>query len=270
VSRERVQKLLARAGYGSRRACEDYIREGRVAVNGETVRLGATADPDLDDIRVDGALLPQASGSVYLILNKPVGVLSSGRSQGGRPTVLDLVEAPARVYPVGRLDAESEGLVLLTNDGDLAFQLTHPRFGYEKEYRVLLDPVPDSAQLEAWRHGPVLADGARARPARVWPDKPAGRGAWVRVVLQEGRKRQIRDVAGRLGLNVRRLIRVRIDGVTLGQLKPGEWRELTRAEVERLKAGGQRQAKRRAGSGRPSTRTTSAAPDNGGTRRAER
>jgi 23S rRNA pseudouridine2605 synthase len=176
---------------------------------------------------------------VYVALHKPAGVLSSLKSQGGKATVRDLVDLPQRVYPVGRLDVESEGLVLLTNDGEAAHRLTHPRFGHDREYRVLLDRAPDREQIEAWRAGVVLPDGAKARAAEVWVQKAEGRGAWIGVILREGRKRQIRETARTLGLRVRRLVRVRIGGLKLGSLGPGEWRVLSSDEVRRLRREGE-------------------------------
>jgi 23S rRNA pseudouridine2605 synthase len=140
-----------------------------------------------------------------------------------------------RVYPVGRLDAESEGLVLLTNDGAAAHHLTHPRFGHDREYRVLVNHEPDAEQIGAWRAGVVLPDGVRARPSKVWIQETDPAGVWLGVILREGRKRQIRETARALGLRVRRLVRVRIDGLRLGTLMPGEWRMLTDDEIRRLK-----------------------------------
>ncbi len=235
---ERVQKAMARAGLGSRRACEALILAGRVTVNGRTPELGATVDPLRDEIRLDGERLPKAESPVYVALNKPVGVVSTVRAQDGRATVRGLVPLPERLYPVGRLDADSEGLVLLTNDGELANRLTHPKYGHEKEYRVLLNRLPDDAQLAAWRHGVVLEDGARGLPAAVQRETPAAdASAWIRVVMREGRKRQIRETARTLGLRVRRLVRVRLGNLRLGELKPGEWRHLTAAEVRHLDEG---------------------------------
>jgi len=235
LSAERLQKILARAGFGSRRGCEDLIREGRVSVNGRTAELGSSADPERDDIRVDGARLKPAAERVYVALNKPMGVLSAARAQDDRPTVVELVGLSERLFPVGRLDADSEGLLLLTNDGEMSQRLTHPRYGHEREYRVLLDEAPRAEQLESWRRGIVLPDGARALPARVWVEREGDRGTWIRVVMREGRKRQIRETARLLGLRLRRLIRVRMDGIVLGDMKPGEWRMLSPVEIDRLR-----------------------------------
>jgi 23S rRNA pseudouridine2605 synthase len=236
VTSERLQKIMAAAGLGSRRACEELIRAGRVSVNGKPVELGQKADARHDDIRVDGKPLAAAENTMYLALHKPRGVVSSLEPQGDRQTVRDIVPGAARLFPVGRLDLESEGLMLMTNDGELALRLTHPRYGCEKEYRVLLSRPPDEQQLEIWRRGVVLEGGLRTAPALVRVEGPAGRGAWVRVVMGEGRKREIREIAGRLGLHVVRLQRIRIGSLVLGGLRPGQSRELATVEVRQLMA----------------------------------
>ena len=232
---ERLQKILARAGYGSRRASEELIAAGRVTVNGRAVALGAKADPQKDRILVDGQPLKLSEEPAYIAIYKPRGVLSTVSAPDPRPTVRSLVDLPGRLYPVGRLDVDSEGLVLLTNDGELANHITHPRYGHEKEYRVLVARRPDEEQLATWRRGVVLEDGYRTKPADVRPESMFGKGAWLRVTLREGRKRQIREVGGRIGLTVVRIIRVRIGTLLLGSLKPREWRRLTAAEVAALK-----------------------------------
>jgi pseudouridine synthase len=235
---ERLQKLLAAAGYGSRRACEDYLTAGRVRVNGSVAQLGDKADPATDKITVDGELLT-VEQHVYIILNKPRGVVSSLEAQGDRDTVRDLVKIPQRVYPVGRLDVLSEGLVLLTNDGDLTNQLTHPRYGHEKEYRVAVLGNVGQSLLESWRRGIVIKDeeghSEHTAPANVEIDSRVGELTWVRVIMREGKKHQIRRVAETLGLTVTRLIRVRMGLVQLGSLQAGAWRSLTPAEVKALK-----------------------------------
>jgi len=229
----KLQKVMAQAGYGSRRACERIIREGRVTVNGERARLGMRADPLLDQIVVDGDPLREAESLTYVLLHKPAGVLSSLTSQGGWPTVIDLVRVEARVYPVGRLDLESEGLVLLTNDGELAHALTHPSFAHEKEYRVLLDRRPNEVQLQSWRDGVTIAGLGQTLPAVVWLEEPSE--PWVHVILRQGMKRQIRETALKLGLRVERLIRIRMADLELGDLEPGGWRELSDPESENLR-----------------------------------
>ncbi|HEX5809104.1 MAG TPA: pseudouridine synthase [Anaerolineales bacterium] len=234
---ERLQKIMAQAGYGSRRACEDFITAGRVRVNGQIALLGQKADPAIDKITVDGKPIAAAESLTYIALNKPRFVLSTVESERGdeRETVRDLIEVSQHVYPVGRLDFESEGLVLMTNDGDLANKLTHPKFGHQKEYRVLLARRPDPQQLEAWRRGVVLEDGYKTAPLDVHFESAQGKGAWVRVVMGEGRKRQIRETCKQLGLPVVRIVRTRIGSLRLGNLKTRQWRYLTREEVQELK-----------------------------------
>jgi 23S rRNA pseudouridine2605 synthase len=232
---ERLQKILARTGLGSRRKCEELISSGRVRVNGQVASLGSKADPEHDRILLDGQLLVSAQEFVYIAVYKPRGVVSTTAEELGRPTVLDLVPFTHRLYPVGRLDMDSEGLVLLTNDGQLANRLTHPRFGHEKEYRVLVARHPDSQQLEAWKHGVVLEDGFRTAPAAVRIESNQGKGSWLRVILREGRKRQIREMGALTGLPVVRIIRIRIGALSLGSLKPKEWRYLDPAEINALK-----------------------------------
>jgi 23S rRNA pseudouridine2605 synthase len=235
IMEERIQKILARAGLGSRRACEELIEAGRVSVNGKVAVLGNKADPQTDRILVDGRLVQPAEPLKYVALYKPRGVLSTVDAPDRRSTVRDLVGDPERLYPVGRLDVDSEGLVLLTNDGEMANRLTHPRYEHEKEYRVLVARRPDEAQLAAWRHGVVLEDGHRTAPAQVRFESAFGKGAWLRVVLKEGRKRQIRETGSQIGLPVVRIIRIRIGSLTLGALKPGQSRRLTDEELKELK-----------------------------------
>jgi 23S rRNA pseudouridine2605 synthase len=234
---ERLQKILAQAGYGSRRACEDFITAGRVRVNGKLAELGQKADPAVDKITVDGKPISAVESLTYIALNKPRMVLSTVEPERGdaRKTVRDLLDIPQHVYPVGRLDFESEGLVLMTNDGDLTNKLTHPRFGHEKEYKVLLARRPDHDQLDAWKRGVVLEDGYKTAPVEVRFESAQGKGAWVRVVMKEGRKRQIRETCKQLGLPVVRILRVRIGSLRLGNLKPRQWRYLTIQEVSDLK-----------------------------------
>lgn len=234
---ERLQKILAQAGYGSRRACEDFITAGRVRVNGQIATLGQKADPAIDKITVDGKPIAAAESLTYIALYKPRMVLSTVESERGdeRQTVRDLVDVPEHVHPVGRLDFESEGLVLMTNDGDLTNKLTHPRYGHEKEYRVLLARRPDYEQLDVWKRGVVLEDGYKTAPVDVRFESAQGKGAWVRVVMGEGRKRQIRETCQQLGLPVVRILRVRIGSLRLGNLKPRQWRYLTRQEIDELK-----------------------------------
>lgn len=236
MSEERVQKILARAGFGSRRSCEELILAGRVRINGKLVILGGKADSTKDAIQVDGQKIPNLPSAVYIALHKPQGVLSDVETHNDpRKTVRDLVPVPGHLFSVGRLDYESEGLILMTNDGELANQLTHPRYGHEKEYRVLLSVKPDDRQIEAWKHGIVLEDGHRTAPAQVRIESAAGKSVWLRVILREGRKRQIREMGKQTGLLVQRIMRVRIGSLLLGDLKPGEWRYLRPEEIRLLK-----------------------------------
>ena len=234
---ERIQKILAQAGHGSRRACEQYIQAGRVRVNGQVAQLGQKADASKDKITLDGKPVDANVDYVYIALHKPRNVLSTVSPEPGdnRKTVLDLLDVTDRVYPVGRLDFDSEGLILMTNDGDLANRLAHPRYGHEKEYKVLLARRPDDKQLQTWARGVVLEDGHKTAPAQVRFESTAGRGAWIRVVMGEGRKRQIREIGFLLGLPVVRILRVRIGTLRLGNLKPRQWRYLTTQEVADLK-----------------------------------
>lgn len=241
MTAERLQKLLAQAGYGSRRACEQFIVEGRVSVNGQVAMLGQKADLAIDKVAVDGKSLSKAAPLTYIALYKPRNVISASEDQE-RQTVRDLIPVEGHLYPVGRLDFDSEGLTLMTNDGDLTNKLTHPRYGHEKEYRVLLARRPDDEQLSNWRRGIILEDGYKTAPAEVHFVSTAGKGAWIRVVMGEGRKRQIREIGKLLGLPVVKIIRVRIGTLRLGALKPGQWRYLTSEELAELK-GEQKQSK---------------------------
>ena len=232
---ERLQKLLAQAGYGSRRACEVFITAGRVRVNGAVAVLGQKADLSVDKVMVDGKTLAQTGSLTYIALYKPRNVISAAKGQDDRETVRDLIPVEGHLYPVGRLDFDSEGLILMTNDGELTNKLTHPRYGHEKEYRVLVASRPDEKQLDAWRRGVVLEDGDKTAPAEVNFLSTSGKGAWIRVVMGEGKKRQIRDVGRLLGLPVVKIIRLRIGTLKLGSLKPRQWRYLTENEVLELK-----------------------------------
>jgi 23S rRNA pseudouridine2605 synthase len=228
-----VQKALARAGIASRRAAEHMIEAGRVSINGRPARLGDQVELGKDQLSVDGRPVMAAEAPVYILLHKPSGVLSSSRSQGGHSTVVDLVPLRVRLFPVGRLDLESEGLVIMTNDGALTYRLTHPKFRHEKEYRVQLDRTPDAADLAAWRSGPVVESLGRLEAAEIAPELDAG--PWLRLILREGKKRQVRMTAEHFGYQVRRLIRVRVGPQELGNLDSGKWRHLTGDEVAELK-----------------------------------
>jgi 23S rRNA pseudouridine2605 synthase len=234
---ERLQKIMSHAGLGSRRACEELIQAGRVTVNGRVAEIGQKADPVSDRIVVDGRVISAAEPLVYIALYKPRNVLSAVEAEPHdfRKTVRDLVPVEGHIYPVGRLDFDSEGLVLMTNDGDLTNKLTHPKFGHFKIYRVLVARRPDDEQLATWRRGVVLEDGFKSAPADVTFEGSAGKGAWLRVVMREGRKRQIREIGSLLGLPVVRILRIAIGPLRLGFLKPGDWRHLTAQEVAELR-----------------------------------
>jgi len=234
---ERLQKVLAHAGVASRRASEVIIQEGRVTVNGQVVtELGVKVDPQRDKITVDGQALAQPSEKpVYIMLHKPAGVLSAARDERGRQTVVDLVDVPERVYPAGRLDLQSSGLMVLTNDGELAEQLTHPRYHLDKEYHVLVRGQPTNQTLARWRSGEIRVEGQPTRQAVIERLNPEGENFWLKIILTEGRKRQIREVAKSLGHPVLRLERVRIGPLRLGRLKAGHWRYLTSNELQHLK-----------------------------------
>jgi pseudouridine synthase len=236
---ERLQKYLASSGVASRRAAEQLISAGRVAVNGQVVTtLGVQVDPAHDRVAVDGRPVQPVATHLYLALNKPVGVVSTTADPWGRSTVLDLVPSIGRPYPVGRLDADSEGLILLTDDGELANIVMHPRYGCEKEYRVLVRGELSEHLLRQLRDGVTLTDGTTTTaPARVEVAESVGpERRWLDITLREGRKRQVRRMLGVVGLPVERLQRVRIGPVLLGSLPLGASRPLSRSEVAALRA----------------------------------
>lgn len=235
---ERLHKFLARSGVASRRAAEHLIESGRVSVNDTVVtRVGTSIDPTIDRVRVDGNVVRPAADRVTLMLNKPVGVISTASDPRGRQTVVDLVPSERRLYPVGRLDWDSEGLILLTDDGDLALRLTHPRTHVEKEYVVDVVGVPSAEELASCERGLVI-DGERLLPVRAERVAMTASGARLRVVLTQGRNRQIRRMFESLGYPVTRLVRVRIGGLRMGELPSGQWRILGPAQLEAL--GGRR------------------------------
>ena len=230
---ERLQKVLARAGFGSRRACEELIAAGRVEVNGEVAGLGRRVDTERDHVAVDGVTIPVRPGLVYYLLNKPAKVVTTASDPEGRPTVLELVPAEPRVFPVGRLDWDSEGLLLLTNDGDLAHGLTHPSRGVEKTYLAEVSGVPSRAALRRLREGVDLDDGPTA-PARARVTQTTPTGAALEIVVHEGRNRQVRRMCEAVGHPVRRLVRTRFGPLRDHRLPPGQWRALTPAEIRSL------------------------------------
>jgi 23S rRNA pseudouridine2605 synthase len=243
---ERLQKVLARAGVASRRGAEELISAGRVAVNGTTAHIGQSADPDVDRITLDGRPVGTAERLVHYALHKPAGYVSSSRDERGRRSVVRLLGREertgiGRLWPAGRLDADSEGLLVLTNDGAWANRFLHPRHGVEREYSVLVDGVPDADQISTMVAGVELSDGpARLLSASIHapPDEvardPAERGTWLRLTVGEGRKREVRRIAAAAGLRVLRLVRVRFGTLSLDGLASGRWRTLAAAEVAGL------------------------------------
>ncbi len=226
---ERLQKVLAAAGIASRRRCEELIAEGRVQVNGVTAQLGRRVDPRADTVSVDGVRIATEPGLVYYALNKPAGVLSTAADPAGRPTVVGLVPSDPRVFPVGRLDADSEGLMFLCNDGGLAYSLTHPSKGVDKEYLVRVQGHPKAGAIRRMREG-IDLDGRRTAPAKV----ALVEADLLKVTIHEGRNRQIRRMAEAVGHPVRQLVRTRIGPVRLAGLAPGAHRLLSQEEVRKL------------------------------------
>jgi len=232
---ERLQKVLARAGFGSRRAAEVLIADGRVTVNGDVARLGRRVDPDHDAIAVDGVRAVVRDDLVYYLLNKPRQVVTTANDPQGRRTVLDLVPDEPRVFPVGRLDYETEGLLVLTNDGELANLLAHPRHGVAKEYLAEVEGTPSPAAVRRLREGVDLDDG-RTAPAEARVVQPRGSGdtAAIELVVHEGRNRIVRRMCEAVGHPVRRLVRTRIGPLSDPRLRPGTWRSLSQQEVRAL------------------------------------
>lgn len=236
MEEQRLQKFLAARGVASRRRAEDMIRKGRVCVNGVVVReMGLRVYPEIDRVCVDGIPVPEPRRLLYFALHKPVGVISSTRDTRGRTTVVDLLTTVSeRVYPVGRLDADSEGLVLLTNDGELAARLMHPRYGVSKMYRVRVDGRPSPHAIQLLRTGVELSDG-RTAPAQVSICHTGADGTELEVELWEGRNRQIRRMCEAVGHPVLRLRREKIGPLALGTLRTGQWRQVSDTELRSLR-----------------------------------
>ncbi len=228
---ERLQKVMARVGVGSRRVCEDLIMAGRVTVNGDVPVLGRRVDTTVDRVELDGVPLPIQTDLVHYLVNKPAGVVSTAEDTHGRATAVSLVPDSTRVYPVGRLDMDSEGLLILTNDGELTHRLTHPSFGVDKEYLVHVEGEPTAGEVRRLREGVELEDGLTA-PARVAVVAPG----LLRMVIHEGRNRQVRRMCESVGHPVLRLVRTRIGPLTDPSLGPGAYRSLTFDEVRALSA----------------------------------
>ena len=242
MASERLQKLIARAGIVSRRGAEQLIADGRVRVNGLVATLGQSADPATDRIELDGRPLPAEERAIHIAVHKPRGFLSSARDERGRRSVVALVDAgDERLWPAGRLDVESEGLLILTNDGEWANRVLHPRYGNEREYAALVSPAPTRAVLQRLRQGVTLDDGpARLLAARFGlppPEVERDRdedGAWLQVRIGEGRKREVRRIFAAVDADVARLVRTRFGTLRLGGLRSGQWRHLRPAEVRAL------------------------------------
>ena len=233
MSGERLQKVLARAGVGSRRAVERLIADGRVAVNGRTARLGQRVDAATDEIALDGSKVVLEERTLLYVLHKPYGVVTTADDPQHRPTVMDLIDAPGRVWPVGRLDFDSEGALIMTNDGDLTQRLTHPRYAVPKTYVVTVRGQVARRALGQLRKGVELDDGlSRASGARVL--RRAGGSTLVEVTLTGGRNREVRRLFDALGFPVDRLVRVAIGPLMLGRLRPGGWRKLGLEEARAL------------------------------------
>jgi 23S rRNA pseudouridine2605 synthase len=232
---ERIQKILSKCGIASRRKAEEMILEGLVRVNGMPATLGMKADLERDHIKVRGKLIGFAQSKVYMLFNKPVNCLTASNDAEKRPTVKDyLKRVKLQVFPVGRLDYKSEGLLVLTNDGDLTNAILHPKHKIPKTYRVKIDGVLDDQDIMKLERGIRLEDGLTA-PAKVKTVEKLKANSWIDITIYEGRKRQVRRMLERVGHPVSRLIRIRINGLSLGNLKPGEFRYLTHEEVEKLK-----------------------------------
>ncbi len=230
---ERIQKVLAAAGVASRRAVEEMVAEGRISVNGQPARLGQRIDPEHDAVEVDGVPVGLRADLVYYLLNKPSGVVTTASDPQGRPTVVAMVPSEPRVFPVGRLDADSEGLLLLTNDGGLTHRLTHPSFGVDKEYLAHVEGRPGRGSLRSLREGVELDDGM-ARAVAVSLPEPSV----IRIVVHEGRNRLVRRMCEAIGHPVIRLVRTRIGPLADRRLPPGEWRDLSQSEVRKLERQG--------------------------------
>jgi 23S rRNA pseudouridine2605 synthase len=253
VAEERLQKVLGAAGIASRRASEELISAGRVEVNGEVAQLGRKVDPQHDVVTVDGERVNIDPDRVYLMLNKPRGVLTTVDDPEGRPTVMDLINLSQRLYPVGRLDQDTEGLLLLTNDGELTNALTHPSYGVERTYVALVPGPVRKRTLAELRQGVELEDGL-AKPLRARVLETQRSKSLLEIVMTEGKKREVRRMLGGLDLHVERLARVSYGGVELGDLRQGKWRFLTQPEIARLHeavSGGRRPRAERSGARRP-------------------
>lgn len=233
---QRLQKILAQMGVASRRKSEELIIEGRVTVNGKTAIIGMKADPATDHIKVNGKMQPKLEPKVYLMLNKPRGVVTSLSDPEGKPTIKDFLKGvKQRVFPVGRLDYDSSGMLLLTNDGDFAHSLLHPSNKIPKTYIVKVKATIQESEMQQLRHGVRLKEGITA-PAKVKQIRETSNNSWIEIIIYEGRKRQIRRMLEAVGHPVIRLKRTAIDAIKLGDLKIGSLRRLTQEEVKELRS----------------------------------
>ena len=230
---ERLQKVLAHAGLASRRAVEEMIEQRRIKVNGTTARLGQRVDPTKDKVEVDGSLWPLDTATVYYLMNKPSGAVTTSADPEGRETVLDLIDVPARIWPVGRLDFETEGALILTNDGDITHRLTHPSFTIDKTYLAEVEGSVGPKAVRKLERGVVLEDGPTA-PARVRIVERSPTTTLLEISIHEGRNRQVRRMTEAIGHPVTRLVRTSIGPLQVGRLKPGQFRRLGPHEVQAL------------------------------------
>lgn len=235
MPQQRVQKIMAQADIGSRRKCEEIIRQGRVRVNGAVIDLGAKADPDKDTIQVDGERIALSFEPLYIVFNKPKGVLSTNKAEQGdeRPTIRDLVDAPGHLFTIGRLDADSEGLIILTNDGEAANRIAHPRYEHTKTYKVTVKGKLSRPTVEAWESG-IWLDKSRTAACSLDVLQASKGSSVLRLVMVEGRKRQIKRVAASLGHPVLRLVRTHIGRLGLGTLRKGAWYQLAGDEIQAM------------------------------------
>ncbi len=234
---ERLQKVMSEFGVASRRKCEDMIADGRVKVNGCLItEPGSKVDKEKDVIQVDGKIIKCSENKVYILLNKPTGYITSAKDQFGRPTVLDLLRGiSVRVFPIGRLDYDTEGLILLTNDGDITYMITHPKHNIDKTYRALIRGEAKENDIESFKRGIAIEDYVTS-PARMEIVRYSKGNSIVDITIHEGKNRQVRKMCSAIGHEVIRLKRIRIGEIGLGELKTGEWRYLKDSEIEYLKA----------------------------------
>ncbi|MEG6568208.1 pseudouridine synthase [Thermoanaerobacterium thermosaccharolyticum] len=232
---ERLQKYLAECGIASRRKCEQLILDGKIKVNGTVIKnLGIKIDPDKDIVEYDGRVVAKVQHNIYIMLNKPTGFITTVKDQFGRPSVLDIIKIKDRIYPVGRLDCDTSGLLLLTNDGDIANKLMHPKQEIDKVYIAKIRGIPDDKDLDRFRNG-LLLDNRLTAKAKIEILKKINNDALVKIVIHEGRNRQIRRMCELIGHPVMTLKRIKIGDLELGNLKVGQWRYLSGEEVQYLK-----------------------------------